>query len=435
MTEKQAPEYCQQKEKILIEENRRLRQEMSALRLRFASIDERAPLPPGKAMKESSEQDLSETGGLFRELADSITDMFFLQDHNLKLIFANKAYQNFTGMKEGELMGRTVFEILGENPAMQIIDTPFRKVLESSEPLCYVEEFEKDGEQRYFETSIYPSKKGISVFSKDVTEGKKMQEELKKTNAELRKTNAELRRAMKKLEEQIEERTMLSELLIKKNEELEEFSGKVSHELKNNLVVMKRIMEMAELQPEFLQQNTRLVAENSDRLMEFVERTLTLARSGNEIGDQKEVAVDLLIQEIFARMKPDNIEGALFIVANFPVVRGDPRGLGEVFSNLICNSFQHRDPEKDKVVVQIDFKEKKGQISLLYRDNGKGIPEEDIDRVFDATFSTKENGGFGFGLAIAKKIIEAHWGKIEVKSGGKGCGTEFLITLPHRKKK
>lgn len=246
------------------------------------------------------------------------------------------------------------------------------------------------------------------------------------------KTNAELKKIMIKLEDEIEERTVLNEMLMKKNEQLEEFSRKVSHELKNNLLIIKRLMEMGEEQPDFLRQNTRKIAENSARLIKFVDRTLELARSGRAIGDKQALFLHRMVVEIFERVKPENVDGMLMI-QKFPVIRGDPHGMEEVFSNLISNSFEHRDSGEEKVIIWLDFSEKEGEIEILYRDNGRGIPEKDIVKIFDATFTTKNKGGFGFGLSIVKKIVEAHGGTIKAQGAGKDRGLEFTITLPHMK--
>jgi len=64
------------------------------------------------------------------------------------------------------------------------------------------------------------------------------------------------------------------------------------------------------------------------------------------------------------------------------------------------------------------------------KDNGRGIDSHVLPHVFDVTFTTQSKGRFGFGLAIVKKLVEAHGGTVRVESEGPGMGASFVITLP-----
>jgi two-component system, chemotaxis family, sensor kinase Cph1 len=281
----------------------------------------------------------------------------------------------------------------------------------------------------------HPAKQDVSLLTKDMNAFQESRKESTTGQEELKRTLAEIQETIKGLEEEVEEQTFLNEQLIRKNEELEEFSLKVSHELKNNLLMIKRTMEMAEASPDFLQRNARFIAEGSNRLVEFVSRTLKLARSGKDVDEMLECALDCLVREIFDQMKPESLAGELIIEEGFPLIWGDPQGMKEVFSNLLGNSFEHRDAAKEKVIIELQAKQERGYISITYRDNGMGIAEEHVGKLFDAGFTTKEKEGFGFGMAIAKKIMEAHGGSIEALSKGRGQGAEFVISIPHRSRK
>ncbi|MDI6775753.1 MAG: ATP-binding protein [Syntrophales bacterium] len=105
----------------------------------------------------------------------------------------------------------------------------------------------------------------------------------------------------------------------------------------------------------------------------------------------------------------------------------DPHQLLQVFVNLILNAIQAMPEGGD---LWIKTAQENGRVKIAIRDNGCGIPEENLDRIFDPFFSTKDPGqGTGLGLSVSYGIIHDHGGKIEVESE-KGMGSEFTILLP-----
>jgi signal transduction histidine kinase len=111
----------------------------------------------------------------------------------------------------------------------------------------------------------------------------------------------------------------------------------------------------------------------------------------------------------------------------FSKIMVDPHQLLQVFVNLILNAIAAM-PEGGDLWIKTG--QENGKVRVAIRDNGCGIPEENIDRIFDPFFSTKETGqGTGLGLSVSYGIIHDHGGKIEVKS--ETCvGSEFTIILP-----
>lgn len=106
-----------------------------------------------------------------------------------------------------------------------------------------------------------------------------------------------------------------------------------------------------------------------------------------------------------------------------------PGQLNQVFTNLLDNAI---DAIENKGTITISTKLKKKHVLISIRDTGKGIPEENLRKILDPFFTTKEVGqGTGLGLSICQGIIEKHKGIIDVKSVI-GKGTEFIVTLPIR---
>jgi signal transduction histidine kinase len=112
---------------------------------------------------------------------------------------------------------------------------------------------------------------------------------------------------------------------------------------------------------------------------------------------------------------------------NLPSVMADKDTLRSVLTNLIINSLQAIDGEGGNIVIRI-AKDEKGRARVEISDTGRGIAPEDISKVFEPYYSTKETGT-GLGLAIVRKVIEDHGGTVSVSSK-QGEGTTFTIILP-----
>lgn len=106
--------------------------------------------------------------------------------------------------------------------------------------------------------------------------------------------------------------------------------------------------------------------------------------------------------------------------------------LRQVFRNILENALAAcQEPVKIKVLCSRDEIDGQPAVHIVFRDNGPGLNAEQRQRIFDPFFTTKTKGT-GLGMAIAKRIVEAHGGQIAVGSGS-GRGAEILITLPYLK--
>lgn len=112
-----------------------------------------------------------------------------------------------------------------------------------------------------------------------------------------------------------------------------------------------------------------------------------------------------------------------------PALLMDENGIHQAVLNIVGNAVDAAPRETGIVRVKVTFDPAKETAVLTVGDNGPGISDADRERVFDAFYSTKGHAGTGLGLAVAKKIVEEHYGKIEVNSVT-GAGTLFRITLP-----
>jgi signal transduction histidine kinase len=111
-------------------------------------------------------------------------------------------------------------------------------------------------------------------------------------------------------------------------------------------------------------------------------------------------------------------------------IEADPAQMREVFNNLLTNAFEA--VEKDKGLIQIQgiFNEKDRHIEISIRDNGYGIPAENINKIMEPFFTTKSQGT-GLGLSVCSQVIRLHGGRIEVSSS-KNKGSVFTLIIPEK---
>jgi len=241
--------------------------------------------------------------------------------------------------------------------------------------------------------------------------------------AELEETNA-------KLQAEIEERRRLQIELERQNTELESFSHTVSHDLRNNLLVMQRLMERDNIAQDDRKKTQELLMNNTAHLQQFVERLLFLAQAGKAISKKQIVSLEEAAGKAFSMTAASHSDAELQMDQPFPQFLCDPGAFEQIFSNLFSNALAYALPET-KPVIKVGCAINDGTAVITVSDNGKGINPEIISRIFDSTYTTDRKEHFGLGLAIVKKLVEAHGGTVRAESGGPGKGASFIIKLPH----
>lgn len=202
--------------------------------------------------------------------------------------------------------------------------------------------------------------------------------------------------------------------LERQNERLEEFASVLSHDLRNPLTVAKGRLELAE--EECDSEDLEHVRDAHDRMEALIEDLLTLARQGATVTDRESVAISPLVERCWSNVETGDATLRMDIDRT---VLADKSRLKQVFENLIRNAIEHGGEG-----VTVTF----GELAdgIYVEDDGAGIPAEDHDEVFEAGYSTREEGT-GFGLSIVEQIVEAHEWSIDVTDGADG-GARFEIT-------
>lgn len=127
----------------------------------------------GRIMTEEALRNSEEN---YRQLADSITDVFFAMDTDLRYTYWNKASEDLTGILQKDALGKSLYELFPEVRGTKA-DNAYLEVLRTQQPQTIVNEYQLDGKDYVFELRAYPSSNGLSVFVKDITEQRKLEEE------------------------------------------------------------------------------------------------------------------------------------------------------------------------------------------------------------------------------------------------------------------
>ena len=222
-----------------------------------------------------------------------------------------------------------------------------------------------------------------------------------------------------------------------------EFVADVSHELKTPITsIMGYADTLLEGEYDDITKNKFLnvIASEARRMAKLVTDLLSLSRYDNNTVKVEKTEFDLgeLVKkcqeklEIEISKKHHKVEN--LVTANVPLVYADKSGIERVVLNILTNSIKYT-KENGSIKIYVGFVYNDAYIKII--DNGMGIPEEDLSRIFERFYRvdkarSRELGGTGLGLSIAKEILEQNNGSIDIKSE-LGKGTEVVIRVPTRK--
>ena len=221
--------------------------------------------------------------------------------------------------------------------------------------------------------------------------------------------------ALKRLRKEEQLRSREAELE-QKNDRLEEFTRVVSHDLRNPLTVAQGRLEV--VKDECESEHIDAVMKAQDRMEALISDLLALARQGQAIDEMERINLADLARKCWANVATDKVTRR---VDAEQTIRCDRSRLQQLLENLMRNAIEHGEAD---LTVTVGILE--GQDGFYIADDGPGISKEERERVFDAGYSTRDDGT-GFGLSIVKQIVEAHGWDIRVTESEAG-GARFEIT-------
>ena len=214
-----------------------------------------------------------------------------------------------------------------------------------------------------------------------------------------------------------------------------DFISNAAHELRNPLAGISSAIEVlqegAKDDPGALEHFLGRLAEDAERMNRLTKSLLTLARVESiGAGESEEVDVAAAVRDTVAAVEtPEHIELSTEVAADL-VANGDPTLLRQVLVGLLTNAFKHT-PLPGRVTVR-GRRDGDDEVMLEVIDTGPGIPEAEIERIFERFYrrdESRKQEGFGLGLAIARRMVSVMGGEIGARSV-EGEGSTFWVRLP-----
>ncbi len=336
-------------------------------------------------------------------------------DLDKRIMSFNKAAEWITGYCLEDVLGKPCYEILKGN----ICDTicPFDKVIKKSTPVNITQSVvkSKEGIDVVTSRSVFPlkdihgEKRGVVVIFRDITELQNLRQQLL----------------------QSEKLAVMGQL-----------AAGVAHEINNPIngiityihLLLKKL-DANEVDPEVWKRNLKLVERETVRIGRLVKNLLNFSRKTEpDLGPVSPVKlVEQSLSLLDDQFLLKNIKIHKKYDSNIPNILGDFNQLQQVVMNLIMNAVQAVD-NKGEISISLTTKGASGSECFVYldiQDNGAGIPEDALAKIFDPFYTTKtgDGGGVGLGLSIARQIVKAHHGRITINSQVNE-GTSVTIRLP-----
>ncbi len=338
-------------------------------------------------------------------LLNQVDDEFMMFDLDWRYIYVNQRAEQIAGYSRQDLLGRSLWEIFPD-----LKDTRFHEELKQALAEQKIRRFENYYEawDCWYENRVYPSPDGIALFSTNITERKQAELTL----------------------------TQTTELLKKRNQELDRFAHIVSHDLKAPLRAIANLSQwleddLADILPPENQQQMQLLRQRVYRMESLINGLLEYSRADRTQVEVERVAVDQLLNEIIDSLAPPP-GFTIQVQSAMPTITAKRILLNQVFANLIGNAIKHHHQTVGQ--IEITSTKKADFYQFTVKDDGPGISAEFHDKVFGIFQTLKADnpqGNTGIGLSIVKKIIETEGGRIWIESA-QGQGTTFYFTWPRR---
>ena len=356
-----------------------------------------------------------------KTIIDSSVDLISVLDSDLNYVVLNKGALMAYNVASEDIVGKNILDMYPQVETSGIMED-LKKVLKGE--TVYHSDYTSPVLTRRFENFYIPLKdKDGSVYrilmmGHDITNILDAKESLQAMNAELERSN----------------------------KSLEQFAYIASHDLQEPLRKIQTFSELTEKNiqnPEEVIRYLGKINSSASRMSDLVKAILNYSR----LSQTEDDFVDIDLNNVVENIKGDleliiSEKKAVIQNGKLPVIKGIPLQINQLFLNLISNSLKFNEAIPHILIFSDivrgydrDMPEKNGNGSyaeLKFRDNGIGFDQQYADRIFtifQRLHNTKEYAGTGIGLALCKKIVENHHGKITVESMP-GNGTTFIVLLP-----
>jgi PAS domain S-box-containing protein len=350
----------------------------------------------------------------YKTLAENIPQKIFIKDINSVYVSCNENYARDLKIKSNEIVGKTDYDFHPKELADKY-RADDKRVIESGKEEELEEKYITDGREVWVNTIKTPVKDenenviGVLGIFGDITDRKQAEED----------------------------RVRLVKELEAKNRELERFTYTVSHDLRSPLVTIQGFAEMLsrDLQAKKVDKATsdlQYITNATVKMDTLLSDTLHLSRIGRITNPPEAVPFGAIVQDaleqLAGELQSSGVE--VSVAEEFPTVHVDRMRLVQVLVNLIGNSIKYRG-EHPHPKVEIGYRRVGKETTFFVKDNGIGLDTSEHEKVFELFYKVdKSSEGTGAGLAIVKRIIEVHNGRIWLESEkGKGCTVWFTLPI------
>lgn len=363
---------------------------------------------------------LTQSEKRYKELFDEAPIGYHELDISGKILDVNNAEAEMLGYSKEEMIGQPIFDFLPTNNQEQAIANFKKKIKKESTNKPFERKYKtKSGKliELFIQDKLVLDDSGnitgIRSTLQDISDLKKAERKLQKTANDLQRSN----------------------------EELEQFAYVASHDLQEPLRMVASYVQLLEKRytdklDEDAKEFINFAVDGAKRMQGLINALLMYSRVGTRSKPFEEVDADKLVRQVLSDLvfKIEETKAEINI-AQLPKVYADPTQLGQVFQNLIGNAIKFHGENNPK--IEISFKDNQDSIQFTIKDNGIGIEEEYRERifmVFQRLHTRQEYEGTGIGLAVCKKIVERHGGKIWTDPNPDG-GSIFYFTIQKKENK
>jgi PAS domain S-box-containing protein len=366
---------------------------------------------------------LRKTERQFRSLLEAAPDAMVICREDGQIVIVNSRTESLFGYSREEMLGQQMMLLVPAWKHEQAGDVYSGGAFE-------LQAVRHDGSSFPAEISLSPLEidDGLLVTTalRDITERIRAEEERARAEEQVRSLNAHL-------EERVMART---EELMRSNDELEQFAYVASHDLREPLRTVSLYTQLLAAQyGQSLDGDAgrfmRYITEGANRMECMIRDILDFSRLEARQGERfVRTSCEAALEEALANLcSPIEEAGAVIERGPLPFVYGDPVQIIRLFQNLIVNSVKYRSPERPpNIAVQAAPGVSQWTFSVI--DNGIGIEPQYAEKVFGIfkRLQSRDNSGTGMGLAICRKIVSRHGGRIWVESTP-GGGATFRFTM------
>lgn len=371
--------------------------------------------------RKRAEAALRKSEARFRTLVDSMDDIVFTLDTERRYLGVYGQWLDKYGLSPNFFLGKTVREVFGQEAA-GIHEEAIERAL-AGENIGYQWQLKSARGNRHFHTSLSliqdstGSVTGIVGVGRDITDLKNLENELRKHRDHLEELVRELSRS---------------------NQELEQFAYVASHDLQEPLRMVASYVQLLARRykgrlDEDADEFIAYAVDGATRMQQLISDLLAFSRVGTRGRPFTETDSVAALAKALANLQLTIEEsGAGITYGELPTVMADAPQLVQVFQNLIGNAIKFRGTEPPGIRIMAEESDREWTFSVA--DNGIGIEPQYAQRIFilfQRLHNRTEYSGTGIGLAICKKIVERHGGRIWVESE-QGRGATFYFTIPKR---